>query len=115
MVTLVTFVTLVTCVLLIVVLLPTLFWMRMPTFTTGGALVTTAGDVPMGAGTIRPMRDPGGAGTNTPCGPMGAGPRGAPAMATARVMRALGGGGTKATPGAHQWPVTKTTTPLRCS
>src|ERR1700712_1054338 len=55
MVTLLTFVTLFTRVVLCI---------RMPTFTTGAALVTTAGAVPIGAGMINPSRDPGGAGTN---------------------------------------------------
>src|ERR1700751_5831704 len=68
-VTLVTFVTLVTLLLMTVVLLLfTLFVIRIPTLTTGGALVTTAGAVPIGAGTMIPCREPGGGGTKIPSG-----------------------------------------------
>jgi hypothetical protein len=77
-----TIVTLLIVVLLIVVLLMVVFVMlvllvvliRIPTATTGGAPMTTAGDVPIGAGTMRPNLEPGGGGTNTPSGPMGGGP-----------------------------------------
>lgn len=68
--TIVTFVMLVTCV--------TLFVMRMPTLTTAGALVTTAGAVPIGAGMMMPAREPGGAGTKQPSGPSGRGPGSTP-------------------------------------
>src|SRR5437764_13027632 len=78
MVTLVTLVTFVTLLMLVLVLvlrmLVTLVVTRMPTATTGGALVTTAGAVPTGAGTMMPTRDPGGAGTKQPSGPIGRGP-----------------------------------------
>jgi len=66
MVTFVTFVTLVTFVTFRLFTTVLLFVMCMPTLTTGGALVTTAGGVPIGAGTIMPGREPGGGGTNTP-------------------------------------------------
>src|SRR5438874_1489300 len=70
LVTLVTFVTLLVLVLVLVLrMLVTLVVTRMPTATTGGALVTTAGAVPTGAGTMMPTRDPGGAGTKQPSGP----------------------------------------------
>ena len=72
MVTLVTRVTLVTFVTLLTV--DTLFVMRMPGAMTAGALVTTAGAVPTGAGMMMPAREPGGAGTKQPSGPMGRGP-----------------------------------------
>ena len=98
-VTLVTFVTLFTTVVLCTL---TFCWMRMPTFTTGGAPVTTAGDVPSGAGTTMPAREPGGGGTNTPSGPIGGGPGRTPAPTTASVMRSDGGGGTNTTSGADQ-------------
>jgi len=53
--TIVTFVTLVTLlltVLLLLLMFVTLLFMRIPVFITGGALVTTAGGVPIGAGTM---------------------------------------------------------------
>ena len=53
----------------------TLFVMRMPGAMTAGALVTTAGAVPTGAGMMMPAREPGGAGTKQPSGPIGRGPR----------------------------------------
>ena len=55
-VTFVTFVTLATFVVLLLMFVELLLAMLtcMPTLMMGGALVTTAGDVPMGAGTIRP-------------------------------------------------------------
>ncbi len=46
----------------------------MPTFITGGALTTTAGGVPTGAGMMMPGRDPGGGGMKIPAGPIGGGP-----------------------------------------
>jgi hypothetical protein len=116
-VTLVTFVTLVTLVVLrlITVLLVTFEVMRIPTAMTGGALVTTAGDVPIGAGTMIPGREPGGAGTKQPSGPDGRGPGMTPTAATSTVKRRLGGGGWNTTPGAPQWPLMKITTPPRFS
>ena len=53
----------------------------MPVRMTGGALTTTAGGVPIGAGTMMPWRDPGGAGTKLPCGPSGGAPTRTPARA----------------------------------
>lgn len=124
--TMVTFVTLVTLFTMVVRLLLmlvvflvfplfTLLVMRIPTLITGGALVTTDGAVPMGAGTMMPTREPGGGGTKTPGGPRGRGPGMTPGPPTSRVIRMLGGGGTKMTPGAPQWPVMKTTMPSRFS
>lgn len=122
-VTLVTFVTLFTMVvrlLLIFVvfeMLPlfTLLVMRIPTLTTGGALVTTDGAVPTGAGMMRPAREPGGGGTNTPGGPSGLGPGMMPRPPISMLMRMPGGGGTKMKSGAPQWPVMNTTMPSRFS
>ena len=74
----------------------------MPTLVTGGALVTTAGGVPMGAGTMRPGLEPGGGGTNTPCGPMGASPATTPTPIAAKAKDMPRGGGTKRNPGADQ-------------
>ena len=79
-----------------------------------GAPVTTAGGVPMGAGTIRPRAEPGGGGTNTPWGPRAKVPT-TPGRATDSDRRSVGGGGTKARPGAHQKPLTNTTALPRCS
>jgi hypothetical protein len=110
-----TFVTLVTRVLLTVVLLMVVLLTRMPTFTAGGALTITAGGVPIGAGTTMPKRDPGGGGTNTPGGPNGRGPGITPGACATTTSRSVGGGGMNTTPGAHQCPVTNTTTPSRCS
>src|SRR2546421_584475 len=67
LVMLVTFVTRVSLIVVLWLLTSTLPRTRMPTLTTGGALTTTAGGVPRGAGTMRPAREPGGGGTNTPC------------------------------------------------
>jgi hypothetical protein len=66
MVTLVTLVMFVTLLVLVVLPLLTLRWMCMPGWMTGGALVTTAGGVPTGAGMMIPGREPGGGGTKTP-------------------------------------------------
>jgi len=49
----------------------TLGRITIPGRTTGGALTTTEGGVPTGAGTMIPAWEPGGAGTNTPLGPTG--------------------------------------------
>ncbi len=114
-VTLVTLVMLVTLLMLLWLLTSTLPCTRMPTLTTGGALTTTAGGVPMGAGTMRPWREPGGGGTNTPCGPIGGRPKRTPGAAIAIEMLSPGAGGTKWRSGAHQKPGTKTTTSARCS
>jgi len=114
-VTLVTFVTFVMLVVLLTVVLPTLALIRIPTAMTGGALVTTAGAVPIGAGTMMPGREPGGAGTKQPSGPEGRGPTTTPAAATSSVRWMPGGGGWNTTPGAAQWPLTKITTPPRFS
>jgi hypothetical protein len=92
-----------------------LMLMRMPTAMTGGALVTTAGAVPIGAGMMIPNREPGGAGMKTPAGPMGGGPGMTPGPAISKVRCSPGGGGTKATPGGDQWPPMKMTTPARFS
>ncbi len=81
----------------------------------GGALVTTAGAMPIGAGTIKPRREPGGAGMNTPVGPMGGGPGMTPGPGMPISICMLKEGATKATPGAPQKPLTKITAPLRCS
>ena len=59
---LVMFVRLVVFVVLLVMLFTVLFVIRIPTLVTGGALVTTAGGVPIGAGMIRPGLEPGGGG-----------------------------------------------------
>jgi len=118
-VTLVTFVMLVTLVvvlrILVLLTLLLLILMRMPTAMTGGALVTTAGAVPIGAGIIIPKRDPGGAGINTPMGPIGGGPGITPGPAISKLRCNPGGGGTNATPGGDQWPPMKITTPERFS
>src|ERR1700722_15289587 len=117
LVTFVTFLMLVTfvVVLRILVVLLLLILIRMPTAMTGGALVTTAGAVPIGAGIIIPKRDPGGAGTNTPTGPIGGGPGITPGPAISKLKCNPGGGGTNATPGGDQWPPMKMTTPDRFS
>jgi hypothetical protein len=107
---LVTFVMFVTLVVLLMFVL--LMLIRMPTAMTGGALVTTAGAVPMGAGIMIPKREPGGAGMKTPTGPMGGGPGMTPGPAISTVRCSPGGGGTKATPGGDQWPPMKMTTPF---
>ena len=110
LVTLVTFVTLLVLVLVLVLrMLVTLVVTRMPTATTGGALVTTAGAVPTGAGTMMPTRDPGGAGTKQPSGPIGRGPAITPTAGVSTTSRSPRGGGTKATPGADQYPLMKIT------
>src|SRR6266853_54708 len=113
----VTFVTFVTLLMLVLVLrmLVTLVVTRMPTATTGGALVTTAGAVPTGAGTMMPTRDPGGAGTKQPSGPIGRGPGMTPAAAGSTARTSSRRGGTKTTPGADQYPLMKITPPPRCS
>src|SRR5438552_336771 len=109
--TLVTLVTFVTLLMLVLVLrmLVTLVVTRMPTATTGGALVTTAGAVPTGAGTMMPTRDPGGAGTKQPSGPIGRGPAITPTAGVSTTSRRPGAGATKATPGADQYPLMKIT------
>jgi hypothetical protein len=112
-VTLVTFVMFVMLVVLRMFVLLTLI--RMPTAMTGGALITTAGDVPIGAGMMIPNREPGGAGMKTPNGPMGGGPGTTPGNATSNVRCSPGGGGTNATPGGDQWPPMKMTAPSRFS
>jgi hypothetical protein len=84
-VTFVTFVTLVTFVTFLLLTLVTFAVMRMPTAMTGGALVTTAGGVPIGAGTMIPGREPGGGGTKQPSGPDGLGPGITPGPATSTV------------------------------
>src|SRR5580692_7681378 len=96
-------------VMLVVLLLLTTELMRMPTLTTGGAPVTTAGEVPMGAGMMMPNADPGGAGIKTPSGPIGGGPGTTPGPGTARVRLTDRPGATKDTPGAPQNPPTNTT------
>src|SRR5437588_8809860 len=110
-VTLVTLVTFVTLLMLVLVLrmLVTLVVTRMPTATTGGALVTTAGAVPTGAGMMMPTRDPGGAGTKQPSGPIGRRPASTPAAGVSTTSRRPGAGATKATPGADQYPLMKIT------
>src|SRR5579859_1846097 len=89
--------------------------MRMPSLTTGGAPVTTAGAVPIGAGTMRPYTEPGGGGTKTPSGPLGGGPGITPGKGVASVRLKPSAGATKDTLGAAQKPLTKTTWPPRCS
>src|SRR5437763_12064580 len=59
----------------------------MRTATTGGALVTAAGAVPTGAGTMMPTRDPGGAGTKQPSGPIGRGPAITPTAGVSTTSR----------------------------
>src|SRR5437763_3286468 len=110
-VTLVTLVTFVTLLVLVLVLrmLVTLVVTRMPTATTGGALVTTAGAVPTGAGTMMPTRDPGGAGTKQPSGPIGRGPAITPTAGVSTTSRRPGAGAATATPGADQYPLMKIT------
>src|SRR5215472_10068180 len=93
----------------------TLLVTRMPTATTGGALVTTAGAVPTGAGTMMPRRDPGGAGTKQPSGPIGRGPGITPTAAGSTASTSPGGGGAKAMPDGAQCPLMKITTSPRCS
>src|SRR5205823_8578604 len=111
MVTLVTWVTFVTLLMLVLVLrmLVTLVVTRMPTATTGGALVTTAGAVPTGAGMMMPTRDPGGAGKKQPSGQIGRGPAITPTAGVSTTSRSPGAGATKATPGADQYPLMKIT------
>src|SRR3984957_18831239 len=82
---------------------------RIPTFTTGGAPVTTAGGVPIGAGTMMPKAEPGGGGTKIPSGPIGGGPGTTPGKGWAKVRRRPSPGATKDTFGAAQKPPTKTT------
>jgi hypothetical protein len=123
MVTFVTLVTLLTIVVRLLLMLVVfemfpllmLLVMCMPTLTTGGALVTTDGAVPMGAGTMRPTREPGGGGTKTPEGPKGRGPGMTPGPAISMLIRMVGGGGANTIPGAPQWPVMNTTMPSRFS
>jgi hypothetical protein len=69
--------------------------MRIPLLMIGGALVTTAGGVPRGAGTTRPRRDPGGAGTKIPGGPKIRGPRITPAATTPSAISTPTRGGWK--------------------
>src|SRR6266566_1650124 len=104
--TMVTFVTLLMLVLVLRMLV-TLVVTRMPTATTGGALVTTAGAVPTGAGTMMPRREPGGAGTKQPSGPIGRGPGMTPTAGGSTARTISGAGGTKPTPGADQYPLMK--------
>ena len=102
---LVMFVTLVVLVVLVVLLtlfVVLLMFTRMPTATTGGALVTTAGLIPIGAGMMIPNREPGGAGMKTPLGPMGGGPGMTPGPAISTVRCSPGAGATHATPGGDQ-------------
>jgi len=96
-------------VVLLMFVVVILLLILIPTFRTGGALVTTAGAVPIGAGTMIPNRDPGGGGTNTPSGPMGGGPgtTPGPTMASARLRPIAGA--TNETLGAAQNPPTNTT------
>src|SRR6202012_6074549 len=70
---LVTFVMLVTLLVVLCLLTSTLPRTRMHTLPTAGALTTTAGGVPIGAGTMMPAREPGGGGTKMPCWPIGGG------------------------------------------
>jgi hypothetical protein len=71
--------------------------------TTGGALTTTAGGVPIGAGMMMPGREPGGGGMNTPCGPIGAWlAMMTPAATTPIAIEMPSGGGTKRTSGGDQ-------------
>src|SRR5437660_8658307 len=110
-VTLVTLVTFVTLLVLVLVLrmLVTLVVTRMPTATTGGALVTTAGAVPTGAGTMMPTRDPGGAGTKQPSGPVARGPAITPTAGISPTSRTPRADAQKPTPGADQYPLMKIT------
>src|SRR5437588_9431438 len=103
-VTLVTLVTFVTLLMLVLVLrmLVTLVVTRMPTATTGGALVTTAGAVPTGAGMMMPTRDPGGAGTKQPSGPIGRGPAITPTAGVSNTSHRTGAGPPKTSPGGTQ-------------
>src|SRR5437588_11149671 len=107
--TMVTLVTFVTLVMLVLWMLVTFVVTRMPTATTGGALVTTAGAVPTGAGMMMPRREPGGAGTKQPSGPIGCGPGMTPTAGVSTTSRSPGAGATKATPGADQYPLMKIT------
>jgi hypothetical protein len=102
-------------VLLIVVLLMVVLLIRIPTATTGGAPITTAGGVPIGAGTIRPYAEPGGGGTKTPSGPMGGGPAMTPGRTAAKAKPKPIAGATKETCGAPQKPPTNTTCEPRWS
>src|SRR5437763_13431507 len=102
LVTLVTFVTLLVLVLVLVLrMLVTLVVTRMPTATTGGALVTTAGAVPTGAGTMMPRSDPGGAGTKQPARPIGRGPGITPTGGGSAPTPSSREGWTPPTPGQH--------------
>ncbi len=104
-VTLVTLLTTVVLRLLTIVVLLTLLVLRsmfvtfvatrMPGAMIGGAPVTTAGGVPTGAITIKPRREPGGGGTNTPSGPTGARPSAMPTPTAASAIVKVGAGGTK--------------------
>jgi hypothetical protein len=114
-VTFVTFLTFVIFVTLVVLLVVLLTVTRIPTAITGGALVITAGAVPIGAGMMIPKREPGGGGTKHPSGPIGGGPGTTPGEAISTVSCSPGGGGTKTTPGGDQWPPMKITMPMRFS
>src|SRR5437016_13151158 len=116
-VTLVTLVTFVTLLMLVLVLrmLVTLVVTRMPTATTGGALVTTAGAVPTGAGTMMPRRDPGGAGTKQPSGPIARGPGITPTAGGSTTRTSSGEAWTNPTPAAAQYPLMNIPEPPRCS
>jgi hypothetical protein len=107
------FVILVTLVRLLLTVLFTVICM--PSRMIGGELITTAGATPMGAGTINPRYDPGGAGTKTPCGPIAATPATIPAATMAGAIRMLGAGATNVTPGAAQKPLMNMTECPRCS
>jgi hypothetical protein len=96
-------------VLVILVLLIFVLLIRIPTPMTGGAPMTTAGGVPIGAGTMRPNLEPGGGGTKTPSGPMGGGPGMTPGRTAAKAKPKPIAGAIKETFGAPQNPPTNTT------
>jgi hypothetical protein len=75
---------------------------RIPEFLKGGAAVSTAGAVPIGAGTITPAREPGGAGMNTPSGPKAWEAAVDPGACRSMLKCRFGRGARKSTSGADQ-------------
>jgi hypothetical protein len=89
--------------------------MDIPGLIMGGALIATAGEVPIGAEMIIPGRDPGGGGMKTPDGPVGRGPTITPGRAWTSTTTIVWGGGTNTDPWGRQCPETKITMPFRFS
>ena len=68
--------------------------------------MTTAGALPMGAGTMSPACEPGGAGTKPPSGPIAAGPQASVAAGDAKAARCDGERNVAMSSASAQWPVT---------